>query len=124
MLDSFMIFLLLAPLVSLIACEKEPPPQTFQAHGVVESVEKEQGSITIAHDEIPDFMQAMTMKFEVPHPIMLKNIQPGDEVNFSLMLARDGLYLMTIEPVAEKSGERQAKSVAGVVSARHSRPGI
>ena len=104
MLDSFMTFLLLAPLVVLSACEKEPPPQTFQAHGIVETVEVEQGSIAIAHDEIPDFMQAMTMTFKVPHPIMLKNIQPGDEVNFSLMLARDGLYLVTIEPVVKKSG--------------------
>ena len=103
MLDSFTTFLLLVPLVSLLACEKEPSPQTFQAHGIVEAVEAEQGSIVIVHDEIPDFMQAMAMTFKVPHPIMLKDIQPGDEVNFSLMLARDGVYLMTIEPGPEKA---------------------
>lgn len=104
MLDSFMILLLLVSGASLVACEKEPPPQTFQAHGIVEAVEVEQGAIVIAHDEIPGFMEAMSMTFKAPHPIMLKNVQPGDEVNFSLMLARDGLYIMTIEPVAKKSG--------------------
>ena len=103
MLNRCMISLLLVSVISLSACEKEPPPQVFQAHGIVETVEVEQGSITIAHDEISDFMRAMTMTFKVPHPIMLKNIQPGDEVNFSLMLAKDGVYLVEIEPVAEQA---------------------
>lgn len=80
------------------ACTDKPAsPELFYAYGTIESIEVEKGTIVIAHEDIPDLMEAMTMTFTVPHPIMLKDLQPGDKVDFTLMQAQGGLHITEIE---------------------------
>src|SRR3954467_15266997 len=40
----------------------------FSVKGVVKKVEPENGRMIVAHDAIPDFMDAMTMPFRVKDP--------------------------------------------------------
>ena len=44
------------------------------------------------HEEIPGFMPAMTMDFEVKDPVILATIRPDSEVNFTLEVTPDSMY--------------------------------
>src|SRR5204862_330147 len=45
--------------------------------------------IQIAHDQIPGYMQAMTMDFDAKDPDALTGLQPGDRVRFNLVVTRE-----------------------------------
>jgi Cu(I)/Ag(I) efflux system protein CusF len=52
--------------------------------GKVEKVDTAQGKITIDHGPIPNLnMDAMTMVFRAQDPAMLKQVKPGDKVQFT-----------------------------------------
>lgn len=66
-----------------IACGVEST-ETYEATGVVRSVDPGGNQIEIAHDEIPGFMPAMTMSFDVASPEILSAVEPGMKVRFQL----------------------------------------
>ncbi len=52
--------------------------------GVVKKVEKENAHVTIRHEAIPDFMDAMTMRFSFKDRGLLGDLRPGDQVEGTL----------------------------------------
>jgi protein SCO1/2 len=69
-------------------CRREaakPAPGTggrYPLHGTVVSVDREKRTLTIAHDDIPGFMPAMTMEFVVREKdeALLEPVSAGDEI--------------------------------------------
>jgi Cu/Ag efflux protein CusF len=52
--------------------------------GTVEKIDPAQGKITIDHGPIPNLdMDAMTMIFRTQDPALLKQVKPGDKVQFT-----------------------------------------
>lgn len=52
--------------------------------GTVEEIDAAQGKITIDHGPIENLeMEPMTMAFRVKDPAMLKQVKPGDKVQFT-----------------------------------------
>ena len=72
----------------------------YSAHGVVKSVDPDRKKLSIAHDDIPGFMKAMTMPFEVPDRSMLEGLAVGDAVDFSF--TDDGSGHLTIDRMTKK----------------------
>lgn len=60
------------------------PVKTFAGVGVVRSVHLEQGWFEIDHEDIPDYMPAMRMQWTVRDRSLLKTVNAGDRVNFTL----------------------------------------
>ena len=58
--------------------------QVFQVKGVVKSIDAPAKSIQIRHEDIPNFMPAMTMPFDVKSTNELAGLHAGDEVIFRL----------------------------------------
>jgi protein SCO1/2 len=59
--------------------------------GVVTKVEQDSGHVRIRHEEIPDFMPAMTMRFSLKDRNLLAELKERDEVEGTLhVLLRDG----------------------------------
>jgi protein SCO1/2 len=58
--------------------------QLFDAHGVVEEVQRDTGQVVIRHDDIPGLMPGMTMNFDVPDPALLARLAPGQTIDFKL----------------------------------------
>jgi Cu/Ag efflux protein CusF len=79
-----------------VAATAEEPsePRVFQGEGVIESIDFEQSTVTIAHEDIPGFMNAMTMAFEVLEPADLKTVEVGQQVYFVVMVKEDGSYFI------------------------------
>ena len=72
----------------------------YSAHGTVKSVDVEKKKLSIAHDDIPGFMKAMTMPFEVRDGALLSGIAAGDVVDFSF--TDDGSGHLVIDKLVKK----------------------
>src|SRR5687768_198942 len=60
--------------------------KTYDLKGKVVAVEPDKYLVTIAHEEVPDYMPAMTMPFTVRSEADLKILAPEDEVNATLVV--------------------------------------
>jgi protein SCO1/2 len=55
-----------------------PAKKSYQFHGKVESVSAD--GITVNGDKVEGWMDAMTMKYKVDDPKVLKKVKAGDEI--------------------------------------------
>lgn len=60
------------------------PPNVYRGVGVVEDIRRETATVQINHEEIPDFMTAMSMPLTVRDASMLDSISVGDQVEFQV----------------------------------------
>jgi protein SCO1/2 len=67
------------------ACSKVPE-QRFELKGKVVSVDKQHRQVSIAHEDIPGFMDAMTMPFTVKEKWAMDVLAPGDRVTATLVV--------------------------------------
>src|SRR5262249_49646285 len=93
-------FLMSAGLVGMSGCGRSPDPRAsgvaltatstnqrvYQAKGVVIAVKPREKSVEIKHEEIPNFMPAMTMPFDVKDTNELAGLSPGDTVSFRMIV--------------------------------------
>ncbi|GJQ22097.1 MAG: electron transporter [Bacteroidia bacterium] len=101
--------LLLIVCFGIVGCRKEQPSTdlvTFNVRGVVVSVNMEKRRVVMDHEEIPNYMKAMTMPFRVKDTTLLLKIQPGDTVEGILAVSRTESWLESLSVVG--SGEEPA----------------
>ena len=78
----------------------EATPADVQGVGVVKAIDTAKGAITLQHEAIAAIgWPAMTMPFKVASPALLKSVQVGDRVQFTLRPAGAASTLMSIKPV-------------------------
>ena len=56
----------------------------FSVRGVVHETRPAKSQLVVKHEEIPSYMDAMTMPFQVRDPIILESVKPGDAITFQL----------------------------------------
>jgi protein SCO1/2 len=101
----FLPLILLATL-AVPACKREAPPAAglrYPLQGKVVEVDAANRKVTIAHEDIPGFMPAMTMPFVVleKDAALLQHVGPGDEVTATLV-APDSRYWLEDLVVVKK----------------------
>ena len=69
---------------------------TYHGAGVVKSMDARRPSIEIDHEDIKDLMPAMTMDFYVKDASLLKGLQPGDKIEFTMVNGVGGLKITEI----------------------------
>ena len=91
MKKAILLFLLSVFFVS--ACQKTPPVQNasaeakrYQLKGKVVSVDKAKKEAKIAHDDIPGYMDAMTMPFPIHADWVWEDLTPGAEIRADLVV--------------------------------------
>lgn len=95
--------------------------QTFLVRGVVKKVEAADRRVSIQHEEIPNFMPAMTMPFRVKDAAELDGVQPGDAIWFRLWVTADESWIDRVKkeesqaaaqaPAPEREAVRVARDV-------------
>lgn len=58
--------------------------RVYDAHGVVQDVNRPNHQVVIDHRDIPGLMPAMTMSFDVADSTLLETLAPGQEIDFKL----------------------------------------
>lgn len=100
-------------LSGLVACrptERAQNLRRFDLRGKVISVDKAQQQLIVAHEEIPDFMKAMTMPFTLKDRDALEVAAAGDLLQATLVVADDGYWLEN--PVITKGGGEASETGA------------
>lgn len=89
-----------------------PSPQIsaryFQVLGHIRGLDTSAKEIRIAHEEIPNYMPAMTMPFSVKDPALFKGLAVGDSVQFELAVTEDDSWISHIEKVQSDLPTAQA----------------
>ncbi|HEX5731696.1 MAG TPA: copper-binding protein [Blastocatellia bacterium] len=96
--------------------------QRYELKGKVEHVDKRGSAVTIAHEEIKDYMPAMTMPFKLKDESLYDELAPGDQVTATLVVAGNSSWLEDVvrtraiadpagTPVAVSSGPAPGDSV-------------
>jgi len=72
-------------------------PALYEARGTVLWYEDER--IYLNHEEMPGFMEAMSMGYDVRDPALLDGIMPGNFVEFRVVVEQDTFYIDQLFPV-------------------------
>lgn len=63
--------------------------KTYKLRGKVVSTNAATGEVTINHEAIPGFMEAMTMPYKLKDPNILSELHPGDVVTADLLVSQE-----------------------------------
>jgi protein SCO1 len=74
--------------------------QAFEVAGEVIEI-RAPDRVVVAHDDIPGFMDAMTMPFRVDDPAVLAGLDPGDRIAGRLVVRSEGTVLRDLKVTAE-----------------------
>lgn len=77
-----------------IGSAKSEWPKYHDATGVLKSIAGSR--ISVDEDEVPGFMMAMNMQYEVENPEQLKGLKDGDKVKFRLKETENDLTVIEI----------------------------
>ena len=69
------------------ACRPRDVEQRYPLKGKVVNVDKRGLTVTVAHDAIPGYMEAMTMPFKLKDDRMLNDASAGDGIQATLVIA-------------------------------------
>ena len=95
--------ILTAALLVLVVSCREPGQKTFQVKGTVKEVMAERKKVKLEHEEIPGYMAAMTMTFDVKEAAELANLQPGDTVSFRMIVTKNDGWIDQIKKTGAAS---------------------
>ena len=79
--------------------ELPAPVETHEAVGVLKAFLPDGEHIRIDHEEIPGFMEAMTMSFAVEDTTLLQGIQVEDSIRFTLSVTGDDISVSALARV-------------------------
>ncbi|MEW6209728.1 MAG: SCO family protein [Acidobacteriota bacterium] len=95
-----------------LSCQKRASgqEQRFDLRGKVYEVDKNTGMVTVSHETIPGFMEAMTMPFKIKDRWALDVLKPGDRMTATLVVDGERSWLEGIVVVQETSDPTSAPS--------------
>ena len=95
----------------LTSCRRAPEKR-FELKGKVVSVDKAHRQVTIEHEQIPGFMDAMTMAFNVREDWALEALAPGQAIEATLVLQGDQSWIEGIRISQSAAGGRPETAIA------------
>jgi protein SCO1/2 len=105
--------------------QEKPAPATparrYVLKGIIESVDATRPAVTVVHESVPGFMDAMTMSFSVQDdPQVIALLRAGDKIEATLVVAGDRYWLEKIVTkgfvLTPAPGVASASSAAGPVT--------
>jgi Cu/Ag efflux protein CusF len=81
---------------------KDASAKRYSLTGRVVSIDKSARSINVDGDEIPGFMAAMTMSYQVKDAAALEKLSPGEQIKAEIVVGNEGAYLENIS-LAQKA---------------------
>jgi len=78
---------------------------SYPARGLVLRVDAAASSVTVSHEEISGFMDAMVMPFAVRDRGRLAQVRPGDLIGFRLCVRRSGTWIDRLRLLSASPGD-------------------
>jgi protein SCO1 len=89
--------------LALFACQ-QAPERRYDVKGTVVAVDPQRKQITINHEEIPSYMDAMTMPFSLKDEWPYKVLTAGDQIQAVLIVQGDQAWLEEFSITRSTSG--------------------
>ena len=105
-----------APATTAVGTLVEEIPREYSVRGVVRRVEPERRSVVVKHEEIPGFMPAMTMPFDVKEPKELNGLKPGDRIAFRMLVTTNDGWIDRIHIVGSDTNAVATPSPVRITS--------
>jgi protein SCO1 len=102
--------------------------RTFTVRGTVKDLKPEEYTLTVAHEIIANYMDAMTMPFKVKDPGVLTPLQKGDRISFQLHVSDTESWIDQIQiekrgpDGRESDASRSERSGNGTANVRQAGP--
>lgn len=96
--------------------------QSYAVKGVVRELKADGRTVVIRHEEIPDYMEAMTMPFRVRDTNELRDLASGVAVSFRLNVTDDASWIDQVK-VTGVSAVAEAPKPAAAASVATNQPG-
>jgi protein SCO1 len=90
--------------------------RTFQVNGIVREITPATKTVRVAHEEIPNYMPAMTMPLQVKDAALLDGVRVGDEIHFELSVTDDDSWISHIEKIGSGNAAATAPAAASAES--------
>jgi len=81
------------------ASENTVSRQTYEVRGTLKDFNAAKHEATIAHEEIPGFMSAMTMDFEAPDATAFQSLRAGDRLAFRLCVQGERAWIDQVRQI-------------------------
>ena len=75
----------------------------YRVRGVVRKVAEDHTMAVIDHEEIPDYMEAMSMPFYPREPKVFADLEPGQQIEFDYHVAGDRSWVENISVVPKSA---------------------
>jgi len=114
------IFLLIALcLAGTSSCRRQPANEKrYELKGKVVAVEKDKHLVTIAHEDIKDYMSGMTMPFPLREDWAYEVLVPGDQITATLVVDGTQSWLENVIITQESNDTTMASTTGGSVEAK------
>ena len=90
----------------------------YELKGIVVAVEKDKHLVTIAHEDIKDYMPGMTMPFTLREEWAYEVLVPGDQVTAALVVDGSRVWLEDVVITKESTDTSYPKNADAVAEAR------
>jgi protein SCO1/2 len=84
-------------------CREEPAAGVhYRVRGTIREIAPDRRQVTLQHEKIPGFMDAMTMPFKVKRAMVLDGYEPGEEVLFDLVVTPTDAFIDGLTSIAPR----------------------
>jgi protein SCO1 len=97
--------------------EAEEVPTTYEVKGVVRKINSDRNQLVVKHEEIPGFMAAMTMPFDVRPTNEMSKVKPGDRIAFRMLVTTNDGWIDSIRVIGKETNVVADPSPVRFVSA-------
>ena len=116
--QSFIVVILLFCLLGFTSCRKDTSNQKrYELKGKVLTIEREKHLITVAHEEIKDYMPAMTMPLTVRDDWPFDVLTSGDQISAILVVDGTESWLENVV-ITQEGTDTNAPGPSGIVQAK------
>jgi protein SCO1/2 len=100
---------------TLSGCRRDTSnAKRYELQGTILSVEKDKHLVTISHEAVKDFMEAMTMPFVVREEWVFDQAKPGDQIKATLVVDETESWLENVV-IIESNGEPGGKGASAAL---------
>lgn len=103
-------------LACLAGCGSAPDRREYTLQGQILSIRADGKEADIKHEDIKDFMPAMTMPYKVRDAAEFASVKPGDLITPKLVVVSNDAYLEGVKKVGEAPLERAPAEAASASS--------
>lgn len=89
-------------LTAMFGCRQAPPPKQYELTGQILAIKPDRNEVVVKHDDIKNFMPAMTMPYKVKEPALLTGRKEGDLIKATLVVGEVDAYLTSLNVVGHR----------------------